>query len=306
VPLSSVHRDDGRADGDGFVVCLDGHRHWGRFGAAGLLLTDPDRGVLLQRRAWWTHHGSTWALPGGALHSSETAWQAATREAEEEAAIPAAAVRPTASSTVDHGGWSYTTVLATPRRAVRERVMNAESEELRWVPPAEVAQFPLHRDFAAAWPLLHAQLGRELVLVVDGANVVGSRPDGWWRDRAGATGRLRDRLAGLVRAGVRGADFGIGGGGPEWSWWPRVVLVVEGQARAVEPAEHVEVIAAPRDGDSAIVTAARELRTARPADHVVVITADRDLRSRVGAEGAAVLGPGTLLAALDPGEPGPR
>jgi 8-oxo-dGTP diphosphatase len=298
VPLSSAHRHDGRADGDGFVRCLGGHRHWGRFGAAGLLLADPERGVLLQRRAAWTHHGSTWALPGGARQSSETPWQAATREAEEEAAIPAAAVRPISSSTVDHGGWSYTTVLATPVGTVCEQVMNAESDELRWVPPAEVARFALHRDFAVAWPTLQAQLGRELVLVVDGANVVGSRPDGWWRDRAAAARRLRDRLAGLARAGVRGEDFGVGGG-PEWSWWPRVVLVVEGEARAVEPVESVEVVAAARDGDSAIVAAARELRAARPADHVVVITADRELKARAGAEEAAVLGPRTLLAALD-------
>ena len=32
------------------------------------------------------------------------------------------------------------------------------------------------------------------VLVVDGANVVGSRPDGWWRDRPGAARRLAEEL----------------------------------------------------------------------------------------------------------------
>ncbi len=83
-------------DGDGFVYCERGHRHWGLFGAAGLLLTDPERGVLLQHRAWWTHHGRTWALPGGARRGHESAREAATREAEEEAAVPVGAVRPTA------------------------------------------------------------------------------------------------------------------------------------------------------------------------------------------------------------------
>ncbi|GAA5160335.1 NUDIX hydrolase [Amycolatopsis dongchuanensis] len=285
-------------DGDGFVECLGGHRHWGRFGAAGLLLADPERGVLLQHRAWWTHHGDTWALPGGALNSSEDPWQAATREAEEETGIPRDAVRPLSSWTVDHGGWTYTTVLAQTVRPVPEMVLNGESNELRWVAPEDVADYPLHRDFASAWPVLHPELGRELVLVVDGANVVGSRPDGWWRDRAGAAGRLRDRLAGLVRSGVRGEDFAVSDG-PEWSWWPRVVLVVEGRAKGVEPSEDVEVVAAEHDGDSAIVDTVRGLRADRPSDHVTVVTADRELRSRVTAEGAAYLGPGTLLAALD-------
>lgn len=285
-------------DGDGFVECLGGHRHWGRFGAAGLLLTDPARGVLLQRRAWWTHHGSTWALPGGALQSHEGAWQAATREAEEEAGIPGDAVRPMSSWTVDHGGWTYTTVLAQTLRPVREQVMNAESDELRWVTPGEVAGYELLGDFASAWPLLHPQLGRELVLVVDGANVVGSKPDGWWHDRAGAAGRLRDRLAGLVHQGVRAEDFELSDG-PEWSWWPRIVLVVEGQAKDVEPVEDVEVVSAARDGDSAIVDTVRALRADRPEDHVTVVTADRELRGRVTAEGARYLGPGALLAALE-------
>ncbi|MDQ0380064.1 NUDIX domain-containing protein [Amycolatopsis thermophila] len=280
-------------DGDGFVYCERGHRHWGLYGAAGLLLTDPERGVLLQHRAWWTHHGETWALPGGARRGHESAREAATREAEEEAAVPVAAVRPTAESVVDHGGWTYTTVLAGTRHPVRERVVNEESAELRWVPPEEVASFPLHRDFAAAWPSLHEQLGRELVLVVDAANVVGSRPDGWWRDRAGAAERLRDRLSGLVHTGVRGADIGLGD--HAWSWWPRVRMVVEGQARDVAPADDVEVIAAVRDGDSQIVESVRKARDARPEDHVVVVTADRELRSRVEAEGAGVLGPSAFL-----------
>jgi 8-oxo-dGTP pyrophosphatase MutT (NUDIX family) len=293
VPLSPFNREDG----DGFVRCLGGHRHWGRFGAAGLLLTDPERGVLLQRRAWWTHHGSTWALPGGAMHSYEQPWQAAAREAEEEAAIPAELVRPTASWMVDHGGWTYTTVLARTRQAVREQVMNEESDELRWVPPDEVASYPLHRDFATAWPSLHAQLGRELVLVVDGANVVGSRPDGWWRDRAGAAERLRDGLAPLARAGVRGEDVELTDGA-EWTWWPRIVLVVEGQARGVEPVDDVEVVSAPRDGDSAIVETVGALLADRPADHVAVVTADRELRARVTALGATPLGPSTLLRLL--------
>lgn len=279
--------------GDGFVWCADGHRHWGTNGAAGLLLVDPERGVLLQHRASWTHQGSTWALPGGAIQDGESPRAAAIREAGEEAAVPERAVRVTSSTTVNHGGWAYTTVLATTREVVHERVMNAESNELRWVPPEQVAEFPLHEDFAAAWPELYAQLGREVVLVVDGANVVGSRPNGWWRDRAGAAARLRDRLGRLARAGVSGEDLRLA---PHWCWWPTIRLVVEGQAREIGPGDgEVEVVAAKSDADTTIV---ETVRGARDGEQMVVVTADRLLRSRVEAEGAYVIGPAKLLHLL--------
>jgi len=143
---------------------------------------------------------------------------------------------------------------------------------------------------------LRAQLDHELVLVVDAANVVGSKPDGWWRDRQGAAERLRDKLAVLAETGVRGEDLGVPG---PWSWWPRIVLVVEGQARGVTPVEDVEVVQAETDGDSAIVQAVSDARSDRPADRVVVVTADRELRSRVETLGASTLGPRSLLTLLD-------
>ena len=72
-----------RGDGNGWVQCALGHRHWGRFGAAGLLITDGAQ-VLLQHRAPWTHEGGTWAVPGGARDSHEDPIAAALREAAEE------------------------------------------------------------------------------------------------------------------------------------------------------------------------------------------------------------------------------
>lgn len=293
-------------DGDGFVRCGCGDRHWGIHGAAGLLLTDPERGVLLQHRAWWTHHGGTWALPGGAVHSSESPLEAALREAGEEAGILPVSVRPTSSSTVDHGKWFYTTVLADIRGTVKER-RQEESAELRWVQPETVTGLPLHHDFAAAWPALREQLGRRLVLVVDAANVVGSRPDGWWRDRAGATARLRDRLAAFAQDGVAGAGLSAAdpvageSRGAVWTWWPLIIMVVEGRASGVEPVPGVEVVAAERDGDTAIVAATADVINARPKDHVLVVTADRELRASVSAEGAGLMGPGALLGLLDAG-----
>ncbi|MCW3820123.1 hypothetical protein ONA91_37395 [Micromonospora sp. DR5-3] len=115
------------------------------------------------------------------------------------------------------------------------------------------------------------------LLIVDGANVVGSRPDGWWRDRAGAAARLRDALAPLADRGVP----------PELPPPVDVVLVVEGAARDVPATPGVVVVAAPGSGDDTMV----ELVAAAPDRRRVVVTADRELRARVGALGAEVHGP---------------
>ncbi|MFJ6074115.1 NTP pyrophosphohydrolase [Streptomyces sp. NPDC093065] len=116
-----------------------------------------------------------------------------------------------------------------------------------------------------------------LLVVVDAANVVGSVPDGWWRDRRGAAERLRDRLA---ADGVPGRD------GPL-----EVVLVVEGAARGVASVPGVRVESAAGSGDDHMV----EL-VARAADDrtVLVVTADRELRRRVTELGAEVAGPRTV------------
>ena len=138
-------------DGNGWVVCSAGHRHWGRFGAAGLLISDGSS-VLLQHRAAWTHEGDTWAVPGGARDSHEDALAAALREAAEETSLDPGAVRPVSQYVDEHGGWSYTTIVARTgdRRAVEP--VNAESTAIRWWPIDEVATLALHRGFAATWP----------------------------------------------------------------------------------------------------------------------------------------------------------
>lgn len=112
------------------------------------------------------------------------------------------------------------------------------------------------------------------LLVIDAANVVGSVPDGWWRDRAGATARLRDRVALLDTFGDAGPVD--------------VVLVVEGRARDVATVDGVEVVRAPGSGDDAIVEV---VRSAEPGRVVIVATADRALIARVRALGARVTGP---------------
>ena len=302
-PPRGAHRDSG----DAWVEGPDGQRFWGAFGAAGLLVHDPDRGVLLQHRVAWSHHGGTWGLPGGARHAGESAVDGAAREAAEEAGVPPAGIRPVLATVLDLGFWSYTTVTARTVRPFEPRVADAESIELRWVPVDEVDGLELHPGFGRAWPMLRDELAREVTLVVDTANLLGSRPDGWWRDRAGSTSRLLAELDALARDGLPAADLGL----PGDVRWPDVVAVVEGHARdaalpaapAADPARPtlrapgVAVVEAAADGDGEIVRVVGDARAA--SREVVVVTADRGLIPRVEALGARVIGPGRVRALLD-------
>ncbi|GAA0467803.1 NTP pyrophosphohydrolase [Streptomyces stramineus] len=128
------------------------------------------------------------------------------------------------------------------------------------------------------------------LLVVDAANVVGSVPDGWWRDRRGAAEKLRDRLA--ARAADGGPQVAPGALEPPLAGPPEVVLVVEGAARGVAPVPGVRVVSADGSGDDGIVA---EVSGRAPGRRCVVVTADRELRERVGALGAETVGPRSLL-----------
>ncbi len=145
-------------DGDGWTECSLGHRHWGRYGAAGLMaVTVGTPYVLLQHRAPWSHGGDTWGVPGGARGSTESARQAAERETVEETGLDVSRLTPVGSHVADHGSWSYTTLVAT----VPERlpvVPDRESIALRWVRTDEVTDLPLLPAVAAAWPELLALL----------------------------------------------------------------------------------------------------------------------------------------------------
>jgi len=124
----------------------------------------------------------------------------------------------------------------------------------------------------------------EAVLVVDAANVIGSRPTGWWKDRAGAAQSFVDRLRAAVESGRLAEP---------------VVVVLEGKARAgVESgaAEGVTIVHADGSGDDALVDVVAD---AGEDDAVVLVTADRELRQRAVALGAEVVGPSWLLERLD-------
>lgn len=143
-----------RRGGDGFVHGPDGTKFWGRFGAAGLLVADATKGVLLQHRAHWSHFGGTWALPGGARQPRESDVACALREADEEAGVPSDAVAVVFTDVLDLGFWHYTTVVARARRPFEPVISDPESLELAWVPFEEVTQRPLHPAFAGTWERL--------------------------------------------------------------------------------------------------------------------------------------------------------
>ncbi|WP_309128725.1 NUDIX domain-containing protein [Microbacterium sp.] len=304
-----------RDSGDAWVVAPTGEKYWGRYGAAGLLAVDAHRGVLLQHRVGWSHFGGTWGLPGGALHEGESALDGAVRESQEEAGIPEGAVRARFSSVLDLGIWSYTTVVADVVRSFEPVISDPESLALEWVPVGEVDHLPLHPGFAAAWPMLRGLLQVRPAIIVDAANVVGSVPDGWWKDRAGAAERLRERLQTWAYAGVGASALQLDAD----RWYPQVSMVVEGEARTVAdsareddrsdaatadsgldaPARRgaIDLVRAAGNGDDAIVAEAERLIATGRA--VTVVTSDRGLRERVQHAGGNAESAGWLLGQLD-------
>ncbi|WP_372592649.1 NUDIX domain-containing protein [Actinotalea sp.] len=145
--------------GDGWLECACGRRHWGLHGAAGLLLarsTGSGHEVVLQHRAPWSDQGGTWGVPGGARMPHESAVDAALRESAEEAGIDPSGVEVVSTTVLDHGSWSYTTVLARAVADQDPRPTDPESLEIRWVDTAQVTGLPLLGAFGDAWPGLRA------------------------------------------------------------------------------------------------------------------------------------------------------
>jgi predicted RNA-binding protein with PIN domain len=118
--------------------------------------------------------------------------------------------------------------------------------------------------------------------LVDGNNVMGARPDGWWRDRTSAA----RRLVGLLDAYA--AETG-----------EEVAVIFDGRPFAAEPGR-VDVAWAERAGRDAAddAIAARVARDADPSG-LVVVTSDAALAARVTAAGAAVEGAGAFRRRLE-------
>ena len=140
-------------DGDGWVECACGNKHWGLNGAAGIMIVRGHE-ILLQHRAPWVHNGDTWGIPGGARDSHETTIEGAFREAVEETGIDTDLLTPLHTFTDDHGDWKYETVIAQAAAGLVAHEVNDESHEVRWVDIEKVDELPLHPSFAKSWPAL--------------------------------------------------------------------------------------------------------------------------------------------------------
>ncbi len=140
-------------DGDGWVECACGNKHWGLNGAAGILILRGNQ-ILLQHRAPWVHNGDTWGIPGGARDSHESTIEGAFREAVEETGIDTNLLTPLHTFTDDHGSWKYDTVIARAAKGLVAHEVNDESHEVRWVQIDQVDQMALHPSFANSWPEL--------------------------------------------------------------------------------------------------------------------------------------------------------
>jgi uncharacterized protein YaiI (UPF0178 family) len=122
------------------------------------------------------------------------------------------------------------------------------------------------------------------MLVIDAANVIGSRPTGWWRDRPGAAREFTARVRATVQAGRLERP---------------VTVVLEGEARAgtaEADVDGVAVVHAPGEGDDTIAAIAAASRG------VTVVTADRELAERARAANADVVGPRWLIDRLADGD----
>jgi hypothetical protein len=118
-------------------------------------------------------------------------------------------------------------------------------------------------------------------LLIDTANVLGSRPTGWWRDRAGATRQLAER----VRVAAAADELPL-----------PVVMVVEGAARrGIDEgvADGVEIVHATGEGDDTLAAIA-----AAATEPVILVSADRGLHDRVRRAGVEIVGPRWLLHKL--------
>jgi 8-oxo-dGTP diphosphatase len=149
-------------DGDGWVQCDCGSKHWGLNGAAGLLLVRGTT-VLLQHRAPWVHNGDTWGIPGGARDSHESIFEAALRESHEEIGIDTHLVAELETFSDNHGNWRYDTVIAHAHPDLVAHEQNDESLQIAWVEISEVVEKNLHPSFAKTWPELETLLRKLLV-----------------------------------------------------------------------------------------------------------------------------------------------
>ncbi|OTA93865.1 hypothetical protein M434DRAFT_11254 [Hypoxylon sp. CO27-5] len=147
---------------DNMIICKEGHEHFGRLGAAGVLVhryrQSGEVEMLLGKRSASSHNGNTWATIGGAIDKGETPQAAALRELKEEISLDGrATLELTAQSVNDHGNWAYTTFLATPTGELditKLKLLKEEITDLRWFTRKELGGIKLNSGFAATSKVL--------------------------------------------------------------------------------------------------------------------------------------------------------
>ena len=144
---------------DGWTRCGQGHTHWGRVGAAGLLVIHTDaEGTtrhLMQHRGRMVQKALTWGIPGGALNYGESPIAGALREAAEEMQPALADLEHRFTFVDDHDGWIYHTVVMDSK-TMPDLSGGWETGPggLLWATSDEVEQLDLHPGFAVTWPRL--------------------------------------------------------------------------------------------------------------------------------------------------------
>lgn len=277
----SPNRPGNRDPGDAWALSPSGERSWGVFGAAGLLAFDASRGVLLQHRASWSHHGETWGIPGGARQLGESVEACALREAAEEANVPPHAVRPRLLSVADLGYWSYTTLVADVVHPFEPTINDSESLELAWTQPNEVADRTLHPGFAKSWSTLERLLRVRPTILVDAMNIDAAVFDAARSAGAETAHLLLDYVGSLAATGVPAAALDL----PGHTWFPDWEIVLESSASAASHrTDGVEVVSATASVHHGIVAETQRLIESDRA--VTVVTADPGLTRRVEAVGA--------------------
>jgi hypothetical protein len=256
-------------------ACRHGTRHWGRFGAAGLLLRDERRGDP-PAPAEWTHEGGAWGLPGGARDPTRTRCRPPCarrpRKPASRSTRPAHRLLHRRSRRVE-----LHTVHIGPRAWVRSRRgADPESTEIRWWPRALVPRLPLHSGLAAQLPAwTHPRTTCTCSLT----------PPTWWapvRMGGGATGPAPPpaprQLAQLARDGIVAAELPTTRRSSPASCLAhrgrrsaaRAATVPDGANRGLV-AEPLDVVPAPGVGDDTMWPR----RCGNPG--TLVITADRGL-----------------------------
>lgn len=146
-----------KSSGERHITCTQGHKHWGAYGAAGLLIRtkgpDGKRRYLLQNRGPGSAEPGTWGIPGGALYEGEPPFLGAIREATEELGVlPNLSPHHTVEDS--HGNWSFTTVVTDAPAMFKPATDGATSHETAgwaWLTARQIEDHPLHSGFEASW-----------------------------------------------------------------------------------------------------------------------------------------------------------